>query len=61
MKVKMLQGMAGPNINLRPGEQFEGTPEECRRLIEQGAATAIKQKKEKAVTKKPERAVINEA
>ncbi len=61
MKVRMLQGMAGPNVSLRPGDEFEGAPAECKRLIEQGAAAPIKQKKEKAVPQKAERAVANEA
>lgn len=61
MKVKMLQGMAGPDFTLRPGDIYEFKSEEAKRLFEHGIAQPVKQKREKSTLRSAEKAILNEA
>lgn len=38
IKIKMLTGLAGPEISLSPGDVYETTSDEAARLIEAGYA-----------------------
>ena len=57
----MLQGMAGPEFTLRPGDIHEFTNEEAKRLFEHGIAQPVKQKREKSTVTSAEKAMLNEA
>lgn len=59
MKVRALQGIVGPEINLRPGDEYEGKAEEMARWCAAGVAEPLKATRKRAVKPKPETAVIN--
>ena len=58
MKVRMKQSMVGPDVNLRPKDEHDFPDSEAKRLIELGIAEPVKAVRKKAISKKPERAVI---
>jgi hypothetical protein len=57
MKVKILQGIVGKELNLRPGDQYEGDGEEMARWCAAGVAEPIQETREKAVRKPRRKAV----
>jgi len=54
----MKQSMVGPDVNLRPKDEHDFPDSEAKRLIELGIAEPVKAVRKKAISKKPERAVI---
>lgn len=42
MKVKMKIAMSGPEVSLKPGDIYEATPAEGKRLCEHGIAEPVK-------------------
>lgn len=48
MKVRMLQGLSGPTVNVRPGEEHECDAEEAKRLIAAGFAEPTKSQRKTA-------------
>lgn len=59
MKVKMLQGAAGPEICLRPGDIHTGETSEMARWCAKGIAEAVKTTRKRAVKPQPETAVLD--
>lgn len=59
MKVRALQGIVGPEINLRPGDEHEGDATEMARWCEAGVAEPLKATRRRAVKPKAETAVTD--
>lgn len=60
MKVRALQGVAGKDFVLRPGDEYEGEAAEMARWCERGIAVPVKATRKKATKPKPEKAVTDE-
>jgi hypothetical protein len=54
MKVKMLCGLIGPGVDVKPGEEYECSAAEGKMLIEQGSAVPVKTERKKATAEKRE-------
>lgn len=48
MKVKLLQAIAGPTVNLDRGDEYECDPDEGQRLIDAGIAEPLEAPKAKS-------------
>lgn len=58
MRIKALSGIAGPDINLRPGDEYEGDPSEMARWCEAGIAEPVQRKRNAGIKRKPKKAII---
>ena len=57
MKIRALQGIAGPDFNLKPGDEYEGDAVELARWCAAGVAVPVEETRRKAVARKPRKAV----